>query len=224
MTVDGATADWSRWSSRFLPGAKIAFALLGFSALVTEIATLVAQHRFEPGDFFSYFTVEANTLAVVSLILSAFTIALHEDSSGLDFFRGATTLYMTTTILVFIVLLSGYPASELTAVPWDNTVLHYVMPIVVIVDWLAASHIAPIPFRRAVIWLAFPLAYLAYSLVRGAVVDWYPYPFMDPATHGYIGVVVTSVAIAVVLAVITWAIAGAPTWTARILDHSTTKP
>ena len=41
--------------------AKVLFGFLGFSALVTEIATLVAQHRFRAGDFFSYFTVEANT-------------------------------------------------------------------------------------------------------------------------------------------------------------------
>jgi membrane protease YdiL (CAAX protease family) len=38
-------------------------------------------------------------------------------------------------------------------------------------------------------WLAWPLVYLAYSLVRGAVVDWYPYPFLDPdESGGYAGV------------------------------------
>jgi hypothetical protein len=38
-------------------------------------------------------------------------------------------------------------------------------------------------------WLAFPLAYLGYSLVRGLAVDWYPYPFLDPdESGGYAGV------------------------------------
>ena len=147
---------------------KVLFAFLGFSALVTEVATLVARGRFQAGDFFSYFTVEANTLAVISLMVSAFALATGWRSRRLDGFRGAVTLYMTTTIVIFIVLLSGYPASELTAVPWDNTVLHYIMPIAVIVDWLIGDRIEPIRYRSALVWLSFPLAYLGYSLIRGA--------------------------------------------------------
>jgi hypothetical protein len=196
-----------RWA---LPAAKTVFAFLGFSALVTEVATLAAQHRFNAGDFFSYFTVEANTLAVISLMVSSFALAAGRTSRTLSYFRGAVTLYMTTTILIFIVLLSGYPSSELTAVPWDNTVLHYIMPIVIIVDWLIAGRVAAITYRSAVIWMAFPLAYLAYSLVRGPIANWYPYPFMDPSTHGYLGVAITSVVIAIILAVITWVIASVP--------------
>jgi hypothetical protein len=195
-----------------LPAARILFAFLGFSALVTEIATLVARHRFAASDFFSYFTVEANTLAVISLVVSSFAGCTGAFSRRLDFFRGAVTLYMTTVILIFIVLLSGYPASELTAVPWDNTVLHYVMPIVVMLDWLVAGPRAGIAWRSAWLWLTIPLLYLAYSLIRGPIADWYPYPFMDPSTHGYLGVAVTSVVIAVVLAALTWVIAGVPRW------------
>ena len=199
-----------------LVAARIAAAFLGFSALVTELATLVAQHRFVPGDFFSYFTVEANTLAVVGLVLSGFATATGTTRRGLDVYRGAVTLYMTTTILIFIVLLSGYPSSELTAVPWDNTVLHYVMPIVVIVDWLVAAPRRAVAFRVALTWLAFPLAYLVYSLIRGRVVGWYPYPFMNPSHHGYLGVAVTSLVIAVVLAAITWIVTFAPRLTLHL--------
>jgi hypothetical protein len=197
---------------RLLITLKLAFALLGFSGLVTEVATLVAKGRFNSADFFSYFTVEANTLAVLSLVLSSLALASGHRSWGLDFYRGAVTLYMTTTILIFIVLLSGYPSAELTAVPWDNTVLHYIMPIVIIVDWLIASRITPLAFSRALLWLVFPLGYLAYSLVRGPFAHWYPYPFMDPSTHGYLGVAITSVVIAVVIAAITWVIASVPRW------------
>ena len=38
-----------------------------------------------------------------------FAFAVGRTGRGLSFFRGAVTLYMTTTILIFIVLLSGYP-------------------------------------------------------------------------------------------------------------------
>lgn len=194
---------------------KMVFALLGFSALVTEVATLVERGQFRAGDFFSYFTVEANTLSVASLVVGSFAIAVGHRSVRLDYARGAVALYMTTTIIIFIVLLSGYPASELTAVPWDNTVLHYIMPIAIIADWLFATRVEAVPYRKALLWLVFPLAYLLYSLVRGPIANWYPYPFMDASKNGYGVVVVTSLVIAVVLAAITWVVATAPRWTGR---------
>ncbi len=35
------------------------------------------------------------------------------------------------------------------------------------------------------LWLTFPSAWLLYTLVRGPVAGWYPYPFLDPAHGGY---------------------------------------
>jgi len=54
-----------------------------------------------------------------------------------------------------------------------------------------------IPVRTSLVWLAFPLLYLVYSLVRGPIVEWYPYPFLDPRSAGYGTVAVMSVLIAV---------------------------
>ena len=34
-------------------------------------------------------------------------------------------------------------------------------------------------------WLLYPALYCVYSLIRGAFVDWYPYPFIDPLQLGY---------------------------------------
>lgn len=213
--VPAAPAPTARRGWWVLPAVKILFALLGFSAVVTEIATLVQRGVFRSGDFFSYFTVESNLLAVVSLLVSSIALVAGHRSRRLDYVRGAVTLFMTTTIIIFIVLLSGYPASELTAVPWDNTVLHYIMPIAIIVDWLFATRVDPVPYRKALLWLLFPLAYLLYSLVRGPIAGWYPYPFMDASQNGYGVVLVTSLVIAVVLAGITWVVATAPRWTGR---------
>jgi hypothetical protein len=191
---------------------RLALAFLGFSAVVTEIATLVARGVFVPANFFSYFTIESNVLAVASLVLGALAAATRTRSTGLEVFRGAVALYMTTVALVFIVLLSNRPANELTAVPWDNTVLHYLMPAAVLLDWVLSGRSAAVPYRRALLWLAVPAAYLVYSLVRGRVVGWYPYPFLDPATAGYAGVALTSAVVAAVLAAVTWVVARAPGW------------
>jgi len=88
--------------------------------------------------------------------------------------RGAASLYMAITGIVFSVLLAGLDV-ELTAVPWDNTVLHYIMPVVVVADWVIDLPGTRIAFKSALVWLAFPLTYVAYSLIRGHLTGWYPY-------------------------------------------------
>lgn len=196
---------------------KVMLALLGFSALVTEVATLLERDRLVWTNFASYFTVESNALAVISLLIGAFAAAAGRQSPRMDYMRGAVSLYMTTTLIIYIALLSGYSSDELTAVAWDNTVLHYIMPIAVIVDWLVTSRVRPVPVAAALVWLVFPLGYLAYSLVRGPIVDWYPYPFMDPGEHGYAGVAITSVIIAAVIAALAVLLAAAPRWTSALV-------
>ena len=42
----------------------------------------------------------------------------------------------------------------------------------------------------ALVWLAYPLGWFAYTLVRGRATHWYPYPFVDVTQHGYGGVLV----------------------------------
>jgi hypothetical protein len=63
--------------------------------------------------------------------------------------------------------------------------------------------------------MAYPLAYLAYSLIRGPIVDWYPYPFLDPdEVGGYAGVAAYCVAIAAGVLGFIWLIVtlGNRTW------------
>jgi hypothetical protein len=184
-------------------GYRVVFALLAFGAVVTEIATLVERGRFAPVNFFSYFTVLSNVFAAAVLGWSA---CQTKPSPRLDWLRGAATLYMATTGLVFAVLLSGIKGAAFTAVPWDNLVLHYMMPIVLVVDWLLYPPRRRIAFRRALGWLVFPFVYVAYSLVRGHATGWYPYPFLNPDKHGYAGVAVTSLLVAVVVLGITGAL------------------
>ncbi|MEE3920616.1 Pr6Pr family membrane protein [Micromonospora sp. BRA006-A] len=44
----------------------------------------------------------------------------------------------------------------------------------------------------------FPLGYLGFALVRGLIVDRYPYPFIDAGELGYDGVAVSAVGFATV--------------------------
>jgi hypothetical protein len=191
-------------SKTVLVAYKVLFGLLGLTALITEVVALVNRNQFEPGNFFSYFTVESNAFAVILLLASAVYMFKDRTAKNLFILRGAATLYMVITGIVFSVLLSKYESATLTAVPWDNTVLHYIMPVAVLVDWLIEPAKNLLAFRKALVWLSFPIAYMLYSLVRGSITGWYPYPFLNPSHNGYTGLIVTSIGIAVLATLLTW--------------------
>jgi len=186
--------------SQGLIAYRMLIGLLGFSAVVTEIATLVERGRFIPSNFFSFFTIQSNCLSAAILIVSAFALAAGRSDRSIAMLRGANTLNMILVGVTFSLLLAGLENTEFTAVPWDNTVLHYVAPVAVALDWLLDIPRVHVGFKQAMVWLVFPVAYLVYSLIRGPIVDWYPYPFLDPGHDGYISVAVTSLMLLVMSA------------------------
>ncbi len=58
---------------------------------------------------------------------------------------------------------------------------------------------------------AFPIGWVIYTMIRGVVVGWYPYPFLDPSIApglGYRGVAVYVIAIAAFILLVGSAIVG----------------
>jgi hypothetical protein len=111
------------------------------------------------------------------------------------------------TYIVFAVLLRDLQEELQTHVAWVDSVLHRVAPIVLMADWLIEPPHRPIPFRRALVWLGFPLVWLVLTLVRGAIDGRYPYPFLDPANGGYGLVALYCVAIFVLFLGVVWVVA-----------------
>jgi len=187
-------------TKNFLISYKLFFAFLGFSALVTEIATSVERGVFNPANFFSFFTVQVNILVFITFVLSALVLAGGKQRRWLDVLRSITTVYILVVGIGFAILLSGLENVALTAVPWDNTVLHYIIPVAVLIDFIIDRPKKKISFKTGLLWIAFPILYVLYSLIRGALVGWYPYPFLNPELKGF-GAVAVTVAGLVVLGV-----------------------
>ena len=80
-----------------------------------------------------------------------------------------------------------------------NTVVHYVVPIMMVAGWLAFGPRPRIDGRTVLLALLFPALWLAYTLVRGAIWKWYPYPFVDVTTHGYLRVALNALLVTLVL-------------------------
>ena len=153
-------------------------------------------------NFFSYFTILSNILASVVFAATALWMLRRIEPGPVAVaVRGASVVYMLFVGVVFTTLLRNVELGAL--LPWVNTVHHYVMPVAVVLDWLLCPPARPISHRTAMLYLLFPAAYTAYSLLRGALTGFYPYPFFDPAQPGgYGGVALYCLAMLVVFPVI----------------------
>lgn len=175
---------------------RLLFGVVALLAIGSQLVVHIGEGH-SVVNFFSYFTNLSNFFAAVVLVLIAVDMARGKVSNATgDFVRGSSVVCMALVGAVFSVLLRNVDLGSLQ--PWVNTVLHFIMPIYVVLDWLIQPPSRPLVLRRLWVWLIPPVAYLAYSLIRGAIVNWYAYPFLNPASAGgYGGVTLYCLAITV---------------------------
>lgn len=154
---------------------RLLFAALTFAALSWIVARGLDSSSFSLANYFSYFTVLSNVLTVLMLAVGG---AADPQGERWQLFRGGVTLYMVITGIIYAVLLAGIDVG--VADPWTNNVVHRIMPVVILIDWIVVPPRKKISEAQSLIWLVFPFVYGVYSLIRGPIVDWYPYPFLDP--------------------------------------------
>lgn len=143
----------------------------------------------------SYFTILSNVLVCVVAVL----LVLRPDRDGRVFrvARLDALLCIVVTGIVYNTLLTGLV--ELTgAGAVSNALLHVVSPVLVLVGWVLFGP-RPRIDRTTIWWSALPpLLWIAYTFVRGAIVGWYPYPFLDVGKNGYVASLVSTALVAVV--------------------------
>lgn len=180
---------------------RVAFGLLTFVAIAWQLK-LHVDASADVVNFFSYFTNLSNLLAATMLVVAALRIAR---GATLDLMRGIAVVAIALVGLVFGALLRDADLGAL--LPWINAVLHYLMPFVVVLDWLLDPPRSRLGSRQLLIALAFPVVYLAYVMIRGAATGWYPHPFLNPVkVAGYGGVAAYATGIAVAFVVVGWAL------------------
>lgn len=185
-------------SETTLRALRLALASYLLVALVAHLAIGLSRNDLAVVQFFSLFAVLSNTLAVVMLLLAA-TRPGALTSDRFSVFRGGVTVYMTVTALLYAAALAPTPIDIWSTEPWVTWSLYVVGPLLVALDWLVHRSSEGLTRSSILVWLAFPAAYLGYSLVRGAVTGWYPYPFLDPSETGGYGMVAVWSAVALVI-------------------------
>lgn len=165
---------------------RVVLALASLVAVGAQLSVTVAKD-YSLVNFFSYFTNLSNIFGSLVFLVGA-VLLLRTPAEDLDArWRGAAVVYLVLVGLVFNVLLRDTDLGDLK--PWVNVVVHMAMPVAVLVDWLVWPPGRRVERRWIGLWLVVPGVYVAYSLVRGAVTGFYPYPFFDPdRSGGYAGV------------------------------------
>ncbi|RFA13747.1 hypothetical protein B7R21_07885 [Subtercola boreus] len=156
--------------------------------------------------FFSYFTIQSNILVLITS--TALFVSVGRDGAFWRVLRLDALLGIIITGLVYDIVLA--PLQHLTG--WAETAtigLHYISPWATLLAWFIFGPRPRISWRIFGFAFVWPILWLVYTFIHGAVSGWYPYPFLDVTTIGFpealrnsAGVLVIAVVIAAVLTIL----------------------
>lgn len=154
-------------------------------------------------DWIGYFTILSNiTVAVVMTVLASRPELFTRRTAGGAIWRAlrldSVVMIIVTGIVYNLLLATGGKTG------WDalsNALLHVIIPILTVLVWAIAGPRRILSFSTIWLSLVLPILWAIYTLIRGAVIGAYPYPFFDVITNGYASVL-TFIAVILVFAVL----------------------
>ncbi|HWK78389.1 Pr6Pr family membrane protein [Microbacterium sp.] len=214
------------------PYVRLAAAVLGLAAIIRQLTLSLGNALSSEtawgghlptviANFFSYFTILSNVLAVIALVIGGLWMlrtrrTAEAEPAWLATLLACASTYMIVTGIVYNLLLRNIPLAGISDV-WTNETLHVVIPLVMLADVLFAPRRRALPRGAMLTAVIFPIVWAAYTLIRANFITspatgnpwWYPYPFLDPHLQGgYLGVIAyilgIAVAIIAVAAFVVW--------------------
>jgi hypothetical protein len=161
-------------------------AVCGWIALLLQFY-LIVEVRVSNGtsilagvaNYFSYFTILTNLLLAIGLSLLSWAPG---SAAGRFFARppvqAGLAIYIGIVGIIYSLLLRQTWNPQ-GAQKVADMMLHDLVPLLYVGYWLFRAPKFPLAWRYAFLWLAYPWAYFAYAIGRGAVDGFYPYPFID---------------------------------------------
>jgi hypothetical protein len=168
-------------SPRVVGAIRLGLATFASVALASRFLWGLGSATFEPANFFGYLTVQSN-IAYVTIEVIAAIAALHgrSESGRLANVRGIVLTCTVTSGIVFALIVSQSALRGIRVdVPWSDIVLHFVLPCIALAEWVLVPR-ANVRWRILVFVLGYPLVWGVLTIIRGAMVQWYPYYFLDP--------------------------------------------
>lgn len=145
-------------------------------------------------DWFSYFTILSNI--VVAVVTTMLARSLHRTSTTWSTLRMDSLVMISVTGLVYAIVLA--PAANPQGLELvTNSLGHYIIPALTVVLWLLIGprkQLRPITIFTALI---IPIIWAIYTLIRGAIINGYPYGFLNVAELGLGTAIVNIMGVAV---------------------------
>jgi hypothetical protein len=205
----------SRKSSRlwFAFTALIVAAELIIQSLVTtHTSGAYKSPQLNLLNLLSYYTIDSNLIVGITGLLLA--LRLNRSSPFFRAFRLSGLISIIITGIVYHTVLAGLSNPH----GWGRTandLEHTVVPIIAVVGWLLFGPRGLATRGTIKFALIFPTLWLMFTLIRGAITHWYPYPFINAATHGYAHVAVSCAIILVGLLATSFLAAWLDKWLIR---------
>jgi hypothetical protein len=152
--------------------------------------------------FLNFFTIQTNMLIAACMLLPAIMPEMRASRVlSAPSIRTAVLAYSLLTALVYFALLRNIGHDRGLERRADE-ILHYVTPVLFLLDWLAFMPKARVPYRAVPLFLIYPALYVGWTFLYGALTGWYPYPFVNAKrlafwqlTGNFIGLVCVAFAI-----------------------------
>jgi hypothetical protein len=163
--------------------------VLGWFAVVFQLyLSIVNRITLVPETivrFFSYFTILVNILVALCF---TFNLLRSESTQGRFFARPgvqtALAVYIAVVGLTYNVVLRSLWSPQGLQYIVDE-LLHSILPVWFILYWLLFVPKQSLTWKDVFPWMIFPAVYCVYTLLRGSIGGFYPYPFMDVHVLGY---------------------------------------
>ena len=151
---------------------------------------------------FSFFTIQSNLFVLGTSI--ALALNLFRDGKLWRVLRFDALLGIIITGLVYETILA--PLVHLEGWALVATIgFHYISPWATLIGWLLFGPRPRATWATTALAFIWPVLWLVYTFVHGAITGWYPYPFLDVDTIGFVDSVRNSaviLAIGVVIAIV----------------------
>lgn len=174
----------------------IAHHIVSYEAVLRPYMDYLIENKVITNDrsgsiFLLFFTNQSNIFVDVYFILYAFGIFGNKklfDFTHKEEIRGGVTLYILITGIIYCCVLmpfapSFFPFPNMGKMWFSNVVNtwnHMFIPLLATVLWFFPVNDKPIKkCKTSLYYLIYPIAYFVFSIINGAKINFYPYPFLN---------------------------------------------
>lgn len=157
-------------------------------------------------DYLSFFTIWSNI--VVAIVAGYFVYQPRAASPRFQTIWLSALLMISVTGLIYHLALADLVDTQ-GAAAVSNACNHILTPLAFVLAWLIVGPRGWISLKLIVASFILPLSWILLTLIRGAIVDAYPYPFVNVVKLGYGPVLMNLVVILLaccVLALLLWGV------------------